>query len=71
MTISSHNMVNRSAVMNIRLTIKNIKALLTCVGPRQPLKKIRIVGGGVQTGSTRQVDHFWPMVLAQGDCEDG
>jgi hypothetical protein len=29
------------------------------------------VGGGVQTGSTRYVDHFWPIVPAPGDCEDG
>jgi hypothetical protein len=32
---------------------------------------IRIVGGGVHTGSTRLVDHFWPIVPAPGDCEDG
>jgi hypothetical protein len=32
---------------------------------------IRIVGGGVQTGSTRHVGHFWPIVPALGDCEDG
>jgi hypothetical protein len=28
-------------------------------------------GGVVQTGSTRHVGHFWPIVLAPGDCEDG
>jgi hypothetical protein len=28
-------------------------------------------GGGVQTGSTRHVDHFWPIVPAPRDCEDG
>jgi hypothetical protein len=28
-------------------------------------------GGGVHTGSTRHVGHFWPIVLALGDCEDG
>jgi hypothetical protein len=28
-------------------------------------------GGGVQTGSTRHVAHFWPIVPAPGDCEDG
>jgi hypothetical protein len=28
------------------------------------------VGGGVQTGSTRHVGHFWPIVPAPGDCED-
>jgi hypothetical protein len=27
-------------------------------------------GGGVQTGSTRHVGHFWPIVPAPGDCED-
>jgi hypothetical protein len=32
---------------------------------------IRIVGGGVHTGSTRHVGHFWPIVPAPGDCEDG
>jgi hypothetical protein len=32
---------------------------------------IRIVGGGVHTGSTRKVGHFWPIVPAPGDCEDG
>jgi hypothetical protein len=32
---------------------------------------IPIVGGGVQTGSTRRVGHFWPIVLAPSDCEDG
>jgi hypothetical protein len=31
----------------------------------------RIVGGGVQTGSTRHVGHFWPIVPAPGECEDG
>jgi hypothetical protein len=29
------------------------------------------VGVGVQTGSTRHVGHFWPIVSAPGDCEDG
>jgi hypothetical protein len=29
------------------------------------------MGGGVQTGSTRHVGYFWPMVPASGDCEDG
>jgi hypothetical protein len=29
------------------------------------------VGVGVQTGSIRHVGHFWPIVPAQGDCEDG
>jgi hypothetical protein len=33
--------------------------------------QIRIVGGGVQTGSTRHVGHFWPIVTVPGDCEDG
>jgi hypothetical protein len=28
-------------------------------------------GGGVQNGSTRHVGHFWPIVAAPGDCEDG
>jgi hypothetical protein len=32
---------------------------------------IRIVGGGVLTGSTRHIGHFWPIVHAPGDCEDG
>jgi hypothetical protein len=31
----------------------------------------RIVRGAVQAGSTRHIDHFWPIVLAPGDCEDG
>jgi hypothetical protein len=32
---------------------------------------IRIVGSGVQTRFTRHVDHFWPVVPAPVDCEDG
>jgi hypothetical protein len=32
---------------------------------------IRMVEGGVQTESTRYVGHFWPIVPAPGDCEDG
>jgi hypothetical protein len=28
------------------------------------------VGGGVHTGFTRHVSHFWPTVRAWGDCED-
>jgi hypothetical protein len=28
-------------------------------------------GGGVQTGSTRHVGHFWPIVPTPGDCENG
>jgi hypothetical protein len=28
-------------------------------------------GDGIQTGSTRHVGHFWPIVPAPGDCEDG
>jgi hypothetical protein len=35
---------------------------------------IRIVGGGgggVQIGPTRHVGHFWPIVPAPSDCEDG
>jgi hypothetical protein len=28
-------------------------------------------GGGVQTGSTRHAGHFWPVVPAPDDCEDG
>jgi hypothetical protein len=32
---------------------------------------ISIVGGGIQTESTRHVGHFWPIVPAPGDCEDG
>jgi hypothetical protein len=28
-------------------------------------------GDGVQTGSTWHVGHFWPIVRAPGDCEDG
>jgi hypothetical protein len=33
--------------------------------------KIRIVGSGVHTGSTRHVGHFWRIVPSPGDCEDG
>jgi hypothetical protein len=29
------------------------------------------VEGGIQTGSTRHVGHFWPIVPAPGGCEDG
>jgi hypothetical protein len=29
------------------------------------------MGDGVHTGSTRHVGHFWPIVSAPGDCEDG
>jgi hypothetical protein len=32
---------------------------------------IRIVGGGVHTGSTRHVGHIWPILPALGDFEDG
>jgi hypothetical protein len=32
---------------------------------------IRILGGGVHTGSTRHVGHFWPIIPAPGVCEDG
>jgi hypothetical protein len=28
-------------------------------------------GDGAQTGSTRHVGHFWPIVPAPCDCEDG
>jgi hypothetical protein len=28
-------------------------------------------GGGVHTESTRHCGHFWPIVPAPGDCEDG
>jgi hypothetical protein len=31
----------------------------------------RIVRGGVHIGSTRHVGHYWPIVLAPGDCDDG
>jgi hypothetical protein len=27
-------------------------------------------GGGVHTGFTRHVNHFWPIVPSPGDCED-
>jgi hypothetical protein len=29
------------------------------------------IGGGVHIESTRHVGHFWPIVPAPGDCEDG
>jgi hypothetical protein len=32
---------------------------------------IRIVWGGVHIGSTRHVGHYWPIVPATGDCDDG
>jgi hypothetical protein len=32
---------------------------------------IRTLGGGVHTGSTRHRGHYWPIVPAPGDCEDG
>jgi hypothetical protein len=32
---------------------------------------ICIVGGGVQTGSTRHVSHLLAYLSARGDCEDG
>jgi hypothetical protein len=32
---------------------------------------IHIMEGGVHTGSTRHVGHFWPIVPAPGDCENG
>jgi hypothetical protein len=32
---------------------------------------IRIVGGGVHTGSTWHVGHFWPIVPAPCDCKNG
>jgi hypothetical protein len=32
---------------------------------------IRIVAVGVHTESTRHVGHYWPIVPAPGDCDDG
>jgi hypothetical protein len=32
---------------------------------------ISILGGGVHTGSTRHCGHYWPILPAPGDCEDG
>jgi hypothetical protein len=32
---------------------------------------IRILGGGVDTVSTRHVGHSWSIVPGPGDCEDG
>jgi hypothetical protein len=32
---------------------------------------IRLMGRGVQTGSTRNVGRFWPIVPAPSDREDG
>jgi hypothetical protein len=29
------------------------------------------MGDGVHTGSTRHVGHFWPILPAPDDCEDG
>jgi hypothetical protein len=29
------------------------------------------IRGGVHTGSTRHCGHYWPIVPAPGDCEDG
>jgi hypothetical protein len=29
------------------------------------------IGGGVHTGSTRHGGHYWPIVHAPNDCEDG
>jgi hypothetical protein len=29
------------------------------------------MGAEVQTGSTRRISHFWPIVPAPVDCEDG
>jgi hypothetical protein len=30
-----------------------------------------MVGGGVHIGSTRHVGHYWPILPAPGDCDDG
>jgi hypothetical protein len=32
---------------------------------------ILIMGGGVHTGYTWHCGHFWPIVPAPGDCEEG
>jgi hypothetical protein len=32
---------------------------------------IRIVEGGVQTGSSRHIHNFWSIVYAPGECEPG
>jgi hypothetical protein len=32
---------------------------------------ICIVGSGVHIGSTQHVGHYWPIVPALGDCDDG
>jgi hypothetical protein len=39
--------------------------------PENRFLLIRVVGGGVQTGSTRYVGDFWPIVPTTGHCEDG
>jgi hypothetical protein len=52
------------------LNSDEVTGYLNCPNPL-PFYKIRIVRGGVQTGSTRQVGHYWPTVPAPGNCEDG
>jgi hypothetical protein len=36
-----------------------------------PCFLIRIVGGGVQTGSTQHIGHLLAYCIFPGDCEDG
>jgi hypothetical protein len=45
--------------------------LHTLIGITNYFFLIRIVVGGVHTGSTRHIGHFWPIVPAPGDCESG
>jgi hypothetical protein len=45
-------------------------SMLWCLINNDSFFLIRIVVGGVHTGSIGHVGHFWPIVPAPGDCED-
>jgi hypothetical protein len=47
----------------IKTNIKNINLKINFL--------IRMMEGGVHTGSTLHVGHFWIIVPALSDCEDG
>jgi hypothetical protein len=68
---------HRSHVSTLLLSDIRSQILCTFAGKSANVKTyissyffIHIVGGGVQTGSTRHVGHFWPIEPAPGDCED-
>jgi hypothetical protein len=56
-------------VSTIGFCLSDLSFVVVCSFARFFL--IRIVGGGLQTGSALHIGHFRPVVPAPGDCEDG